>query len=85
MNDSKTYLLDSDPTVTFKQNLGQLLELGKGLGFLSPKTVEYLIVDNPIPITPVFHHLSKIHKGDIPVIPIPHCSCVGSLFKILSG
>lgn len=84
LNESNTYhLLDSDPTLTFKQKLGQLLELGKGMEVLSPKTAKYLMVDNHInPCIPSpFQNPQEGHSCKGP----PHCGCVGSIFRILSG
>lgn len=71
LEDHITYRpLSSDPTATIQQKLLHLLDEGKEMGVLDQKTVDYLMVTHPI--TPVFHHLPKVHKQDNPVKVAPY-------------
>lgn len=52
------------------------------MGVLDLKCMEYLFVANLI--TPIFHHLPKVHKQDIPVQECPIAVGIGSLLERLS-
>lgn len=50
------------------------------MGVLNNKLVDFLCEH---PIVPVFHHLPKVHQGDIPVKGHPIVAGIGSLIERL--
>lgn len=59
--DTNTYRrLNADPTMEIKLKLSHLLDEGKVLGAIEQKTLDFLLVTKLI--TPIFHHLPKVHK-----------------------
>ncbi|XP_068098889.1 uncharacterized protein [Hyperolius riggenbachi] len=78
LDDKETYqILPGDPTARFQVELKKLLNLGVSLGVFSEKERDYLMVETPI--VPIFHHLPKVHKPDVPPRGRPIVAGIGSL------
>lgn len=78
LSDSQTYQrLRKDPTNTFKEILFKLVEEGVYLGLIPEKIAMCLKVESPV--SPIFHHLPKIHKGEVPPKGRPIVAGIGGL------
>lgn len=78
LSDTQTYVkLKEDPTRRFGELLFKLIDEGVYLGVLSLRVSNYLEVQEPL--TPIFHHLPKIHKKDRPPKGRPIVAGIGSL------
>lgn len=51
------------------------------MGVLNNKLVDFMFVEYPV--VPLFHHLPKVHKADIPVKGHPIVAGIGSLLERL--
>lgn len=84
LSDVNAYLkLVANPTAAFQLKLSNLLLDGVHLGELSPRQMEFIMVQHPI--TAVFHSLPKIHKGGFPPPFRPIVAGIGSLNERLCG
>lgn len=78
LSDPLTYqTLTCDPSPTFKTKLSALLNRAVQVGLFSPSDIELFIPAHPI--TPIFHHLPKVHKGTNPLTGRPIVAGIGSL------
>ncbi|XP_075428447.1 uncharacterized protein LOC142466834 isoform X1 [Ascaphus truei] len=83
LNDPEAYrTLDRDPTPQFIKEFQDLLDEGEMLHVLTANERDFLTT--PDPITPIFHHLPKIHKTLIAPPGRPIISAIGSLGEHLS-
>lgn len=83
LNDISTYRpLDSDPADGIQRGLLQLLDDGGEMGVLEQKIIDFIFTDKPV--TPIFHHLQKVHKQQYPVQGRPIVARIGSPLYRLS-
>lgn len=73
----------SNPTSIYTQRLKQIIKEATSIGILSPSEAINLVPSHPV--TPIFHHLPKIHKHDVPIQGRPIAASIGSLGELLGN